>query len=1271
MNMIYRLIWSDKFQSLIAVPEFTKSNSKNGRAGFVSKISICAGLLFVAIHNCYAFIPIGSGATSATVTSTGAAGNMVIGDNASASNTTQACGNSADILGNPYMNGGCASSTVIGNNATNNGYASSLVLGENAQVTGIGSTALGNLSTAAGNSLAVGFQSEALGLGATALGQGSTAAGDNSVAIGKGAFTSGSQSIALGINAGQREGPNPIVGTTFGNQGDNISIGDTAGNNVLGSKNLAFGNYSGGNVSGNENITFGAGSGSNVYGFDNVSIGPNSGSNINGGVNTGNNNTAVGPHAGNNIIGGGNVALGQDAGNNVSANQTVSIGHTARAGGDASIALGNNAQVADGVTGAIAQGTNASVQGSSSIAIGQSATVVGTRSVTIGYNSSVSGSNSGNLGVSSTVNGNNSYAVGNNNQIESNNVAVLGNNIIVASGMDNAVALGSGASIATAVGTSSTILNGTTYNFAGKTPLATVSVGAAGKERTLTNLAAGRINSLSTDAVNGSQLFATNTALGALDSGAVKYDLNTDGTVNYKSVTLGGPTYSSTTRSGGTTITNVADGVAPSDAVNFSQLTQTNNQVANIYNTGTRYFHANSTGTDSSALGLDAVAIGLSAVATHANDVALGANSATGTTTGTSGVTLAGANYLFAGTTPTSQVSVGSAGNERLLTNVAAGNLSAASTDAVNGSQLFATNTALNNLNTNLDALDAGSVKYDTNTDGSVNYNSITLGGNTYDNSTHTGGTTITNVADGVAPSDAVNFSQLTQTNNQVANIYNTGTKYFHANSTGTDSSALGQDAVAIGQNAVANNANDVALGANSVTGNTTGTSGVILMGTDYAFAGAAPASQVSVGEAGNERLLTNVAAGSLSSSSTDAVNGSQLYATNTALNDINTAVGSLQQDALLWDSSLGAFSASHGAAEVNKITNVAAGTLSSTSTDAVNGSQLYATNQNISNLDSRVTNVENVNRYVKVNSSGAAADAQGTDAIAVGQGTNASGNNTVAIGNGATSSANNAVAIGAGSVADRANSVSVGSHGNERQITNVAAGTDDTDAVNLAQLRAATGDIVSIENITKNISNGRDGMFQVNNSSNLSRPTVTGNDGVAGGAGAEASGNNSTALGTRSKAIASNSVALGSDSVADRVNTVSVGSAGHERQIANVAAGTQGTDAVNLNQLNKGISSANQYTDKRFNDLKNMVDDNNDKLSAGIAGAMAMAALPQPYSAGGSMVGLGGGTYQGQSAVALGVSTISDNGKWITKLSGTTNSKGDAGAAIGVGYQW
>ncbi|MBD9505150.1 hypothetical protein IB256_30545, partial [Pseudomonas sp. PDM17] len=85
-----------------------------------------------------------------------------------------------------------------------------------------------------------------------------------------------------------------------------------------------------------------------------------------------------------------------------------------------------------------------------------------------------------------------------------------------------------------------------------------------------------------------------------------------------------------------------------------------------------------------------------------------------------------------------------------------AGRLSADSTDAINGSQLFATNQAIDGINTNIDVLDKGTVKYDTNTDGTVNYNSITLGGDTYNSTTKTGGTRITNVARGVDDSDAV-----------------------------------------------------------------------------------------------------------------------------------------------------------------------------------------------------------------------------------------------------------------------------------------------------------------------------------------------------------------------------------------------------------------------------------------------------------------------------------------------------------------------------------
>lgn len=721
-----------------------------------------------------------------------------------------------------------------------------------------------------------------------------------------------------------------------------------------------------------------------------------------------------------------------------------------------------------------------------------------------------------------------------------------------------------------------------------------------------------------------------------------------------------------------------------------------------------------SIGSLSAASVANAVAIGYNSKASHAQSIAVGTDSATAAAVGTMQTTINGKAYAFAGATPVGTMSIGSATAKRTLTNLAAGRLSATSTDGVNGSQLFATNTAIGELSDR-------SVQYDLKPDGTINYNNITLGGDTYNSVTHTGGTTITNVAEGVNPGDAVNFAQLTQTNNNVSNIYNTGTKYFHANSTGTDSIAGGLDSVAIGMGAVANNMNDVALGANSKTASAVATTDVTINGVTYAFAGTAPTSTVSIGSVGAERTLTNLAAGRLSATSTDGVNGSQLFATNTAVENLYTDVGNLRDDALLWDPTLGAFSASHGTSVVNKITNVADGDLNATSTDAVNGSQLYATNQKVENIDYRLTNVEDIvynnivptMRYLKVNSNGPDAIATGADAIALGQSTVASGDNSIATGNGAQSSGNgaiamgnnssasgtgsvaigdgasvtgnNSVALGAGSVADRDNTVSVGSEGNERQITNVAAGTEDTDAVNVGQLKEVAGDVTNIGNVVNNINNGKDGMFHMNNTDNLSKPSPTGTNSLAGGAGASATGNNSMAVGTKASSSgansvalgngasskASNSVALGAGSVADRANSVSVGYAGGERQITNVAAGTADTDAVNVSQLKQSAASSNQYVNNKVAYLKNMIDDQKDKMSAGIAGAMAMSGLPQPYSPGASMVGIAGGTYQGQSAIALGVSTISDNGKWVTKLSGSTNSQNDFGVAVGVGYQW
>ena len=97
--------------------------------------------------------------------------------------------------------------------------------------------------------------------------------------------------------------------------------------------------------------------------------------------------------------------------------------------------------------------------------------------------------------------------------------------------------------------------------------------------------------------------------------------------------------------------------------------------------------------------------------------------------------------------------------------------------------------------------------------------------------------------------------------------------------------------------------------------------------------------------------------------------------------------------------------------------------------------------------------------------------------------------------------------------------------------------------------------------------------------------------------------------------------------------------------------------DAVNYAQLKQSVQETKQYTDQRMVEMDNKLSKTESKLSGGIASAMAMTGLPQAYTPGASMASIGGGTYNGESAVALGVSMVSANGRWVYKLQGSTNS--------------
>ena len=111
---------------------------------------------------------------------------------------------------------------------------------------------------------------------------------------------------------------------------------------------------------------------------------------------------------------------------------------------------------------------------------------------------------------------------------------------------------------------------------------------------------------------------------------------------------------------------------------------------------------------------------------------------------------------------------------------------------------------------------------------------------------------------------------------------------------------------------------------------------------------------------------------------------------------------------------------------------------------------------------------------------------------------------------------------------------------------------------------------------------------------------------------------------------------------------------------IQNVAPGVNGTDAVNVNQVNAAAGNLNN----RINRVGHIA-------NAGVAQAIATAGLPQAYLPGKSMMAVAGGTYEGETGYAIGFSTISDNGKWIIKVTGSGNSRDKYGASLGAGYQW
>lgn len=659
---------------------------------------------------------------------------------------------------------------------------------------------------------------------------------------------------------------------------------------------------------------------------------------------------------------------------------------------------------------------------------------------------------------------------------------------------------------------------------------------------------------------------------------------------------------------GGNQITGLGDG-AVADAGEINSIA-----IGNSASTDAAALNSIAIGPNATvgANGTDSVVIGSGASADVANSVVLGAGS-----TATIGAQTDYSAYgLTAPQTSVGEVSVGSVGNERTITNVAAGS---AGTDAVNVNQLQAVND--------------GAVKYDTGL--LLEKSLITLEGAATTDGGTTGGTRITNLSKGdisVNSSDAVNGSQLYNiTQGFTTNIDNLG------NSTATN---LGGGAVY-----------DPTTGIISApTYNVYGTSqtnvgdAITVLQTNAPLQysdtnGVAtplvPSNDVTlVGSTAGPVRIHNVADGI---DPNDAVNMSQLSAVQTGISDLDAL-------AVKYDSSTkdtitlaGPTSTDGGVTGGTTITNVHQGELSATSTDAVNGAQLYETNQSILNIQ----NGGGI-KYFHANSTAADSSATGAESVAAGPRAVSSGAGSVAIGDNSQATQDGAIAIGQNSTSSGLNSIAIG-----------------TGAV-------ATGSVA------------------------VGAGAQAGNGGAAFGDNAIAlTSQQGTALGNAAVVTSDTGVALGAASVADRAGmngttekysnvavtstsgAVSVGSAGNERQITNVAGGTEDTDAVNVRQLDAAISQSNQYFSNQFYNLRSEIDKVDKDASAGSAASMAMASMPQSVLPGKAMLTAGVGHYEGQSALAVGVSNFSENGRWVVNFNGSANTRGKVGAGVGVGIHW
>jgi len=1051
---------------------------------------------------------------------------------------------------------------------------SSIAVGKEAIATTETSTSLGQNSKAtANNAVAIGNKAVAAGTGNIVVG---TNAGvyDDAVSAGR---KVGADTVYIGADSGRNAYTNErqiSIGKGTGNNAtgvDNIALGLSSGAFVVGANNVAIGREAGmgtdaQKLSVTSTVAIGEaakGSFSNTVAIGKTALAEKESAVAVGMVSkaSGDNSVAIGKTAnasahetvaiGHETVAGAvsSVAVGQRA--NASGSEAVALGIDSNASGRFAVAIGNMAKVTNSKLNGIAIGSNAvasedyamamgldtQATGNSSIAFGNTTKALAAEAIAIGHSANAAEGNTVALGVSATSVKAGAVTLGAYTKADAVKALALGYESHAVN--ENDVALGGG-SLTEAHHSGDYTLNGN-YTAAGTWSYGTVSVGkvdattpANNFTRQIQNVSAGVISATSTDAINGSQLYATNSYLLNLGNN-VKNALGGETAIdNAGNLTLN--------NLGGTGKANVHDALeAMNTKINqlgggssshFYSVQTPSNARGNYNNDGATGLDALAAGADAQAAGEFAVAVGTGAQAVISNSIAIGKNATVnedttsnmdvnGLTKGEGSVAI-GAYTKASGTNATA---VGQSSNAYGQNSLAAGQSSKAlgKSSVALGDGANATQDSASSLGPYSQATAAGATALGFNTRATA-FATVAAGRNS--KAVANNAVAVGNEADAQKEDTiAIGYNAQATQNRAVAFGKNAQATAGDTFAFGDSAKASVGNAIAFGKNANAAHAGSIALGANSATEAAVQTTSATVGGLTFGnFAGNAPESTLSIGTAGKERTITNVAAGRISNNSTDAINGSQLYATQNVMNNIGTtAVGVLGGNATI---------ANDGTIKMTNIGGTGASTIEG-AISAINNASYKSFKLNTAKTSG--TNGEANNHSLKEITNGSTITLE-------------AGKNIVLNQNESTVSINTADAPEfAGKITAKG-----GLDMSNTKITNLGKGDQPTDAVNLSQLTDAINNVRATTLTT--VTNDAPFAYVSDDGRILKRNVTVDGSGVKKVSFVYADDANTSYNGA---------VTIAALNPTDPQTTVPT-------QVGNIAAGKGQNDAVNVSQLDK-----------------------------------------------------------------------------------------------------